>query len=613
MENDKIIVEIASYRDPELLNTINSAIIQADNPKRITFAVCLQSNDTDVLKVLKQMNNVRVKYMKEEDARGSCYARYLCQQLIEDEKYIYQVDSHMRFIKHWDTRMIEQLLSLNDPKASISFYPPHCKDDMLALPLDDETFDKPCAGGKMHTYGFTPDEKHFLKSGCNPTLYDLEKEPILKKNPFISAGNFFSFADIHREILHDYNMYFYGDELPMAIRYFTNGWNNYCSTHCYVYHRYEKPDLKWPERPAKYKSEDVRFEELLNLDGKNKDMEGFGLGNVRTLKEFEEFAGIYFKDRIVTIAAETGIFDNPELKKKISLLKDRNHKEELFRERQEKIEVIIIDPFNNYKECINSLLYTATYKDNISVLLATKNKVSKNDKEKFHIKEILKIDNDFSYCDALSKLVDKLDDSYALIVDSAVRFIENWDKYNLNELKKCGKNSALTSWVWYKGKSKDEITGYFNILKKVESFYYSMPIYKYDESVNLEKRKTPYRDPLISDGLLFCHSSILKRVEIDPNLRYDEHLYLYSLRLYTNGIDVYYPTSSLFYRIKEQDELNIDEHHYGVVSSLSGINDYYSRQQEAGYKYDIGDERPLFDWYDALEYDISNNRDYELY
>ena len=35
----KILVEIASYKDPELLNTINSALVQADNPNRVYFSI----------------------------------------------------------------------------------------------------------------------------------------------------------------------------------------------------------------------------------------------------------------------------------------------------------------------------------------------------------------------------------------------------------------------------------------------------------------------------------------------------------------------------------------------------------------------------------------------
>ena len=609
---DKILIEIASYRDPELLNTINSAMIQADNKDRIYFAICLQSNDKEVLKKLKQMNNVRLSYMKEEDARGSCYARYLCQKLIEDEKYIYQIDSHMRFTKHWDTLMIKELESLNDPKTSISFYPPHCTEEMLKLPLDDPKFDNPAPGGTMHAYYFSKDEKHFIRCGCNTNRDSLDKEPVLKKNPLISAGNFFSYASIHKEVMHDPNMYFYGDEMPMAIRYYTYGWNNYCSTHSYIYHQYEKKDQKWPERPAKYKSEDKRFEELLNLDGKNFDMQEFGLGKVRTLKDFEEYSGINFKERTISMATEIGDFENQELKKKKSLIKDRVQKIEREINKQELIEVIIIDPFNNYRDCIKTILNKAVNKDNIKILLATNSKVSKKEQLELQIKKVIKINKEYSYCKVLNELTSYLDNSYVLITDSSVVFLDKWDEYNLKELKKCGKNSALTSWVWNKGEIDESITSYYNIIKDFNGFTNYMPNLKYNESIKLDSRKNPYKCPWISDGLLFTHSEVLKRVEVDQNLTYKEHQYIYSLRLWTNGIDIYYPTTSFFYRTRSDEELNQGEPHYGIISALAGLNNYYSRRIESGYTYDIGTNRPLSSWYDEIGFDYTKDKDYEI-
>ena len=608
-ESDKILVEIAAYRDPELLNTVKSAITQADNPKRVFFAICLQSDDIDVLKELKQMNNCRVTYMREKDARGSCYARYLCQKLIEDEKYIYQIDSHMRFVKHWDTKMIEQLESLNDPKASISFYPPHCTKEMMELPFDDEKFDNPCEGGIMCSNGFNKDGSHFMKCNCNAAKLELDKEPALTKNPFISAGNFFAYADIHREVIHDPNMYFYGDELPMAIKYYTHGWNNYNSTICYVYHQYERPDIKWAQKPANYKNEDVRFDELLNLDGQNKDMEQYGLGTVRTLKDFEEFSGLNFRNRTVSMATEQGVYDDQEMKGKTSYLKDRQQQIEKECVREENIEVILIDPYGKYKDSIKNIKETS--KNKVHFIVATTKEISSY-KDK-HIKKLININEDFSYTEVLHELVTYLDDtSYTVVVDSSVIFIEGWDKFYLSDCKKCGPKSILTAWIWYKEDPK-EIAAYYNTVKVFDRFEEYMPVLKYNSDIKFSDTAYPHKTPWISDGFIFCKSSTLKRVEIDPTLRYDEHQYLYSLRLFTNGIDIYYPTTSFFIRTKDQNKFNKGDYHKGIISALAGLNNYYSKRVEKGYKYDIGNERPLFDWYKEIGFDFTKDKDYEVY
>lgn len=614
-ENEKIVIEIAAYRDPEVINTVNSAIIQADNPDRLSFAICLQSDDLSLLDKLKKIKNCRIIYLKEEEARGSCYARYLCQSLIEDEKYIYQVDSHMRFVKHWDTKMIEQLLSLNDPKACISFYPPDCSREMMLLPFNDPVFDKPCDGGSMYTTGFGPNGSHFLSCNCNPNDVDLKGKPVLKKDPFISAGNFFSFADIHRQILHDPNMYFYGDELAMGLRYYTHGWNNYYSSHSYIYHKYNRVDIKWPKRPDNYSSEDKRFDELLNLDGKNVDMGEFSLGKERTVEEFEEFAGVNFRERTVSMGSEMGIFDDPKLKKQISLIKDRIYHREKYQAQIEDIDVIVIDLLGDYKDCIKNCLDKATYKDNIHFLVATtkKDKLTKEKQNELHIKKLISMKKNFSYCEALSKLVKDLGDSYAVIVDVGVKFLSGWDKYNLAEIKKCGENAALTSWVWRKTDSNSEFQdSYYNVLKVLEGFEYYLPVFKYDESIDFGTLKSPYKTPWISDGLLFCHSKLLKEIEVDPKLGYSEHQYIYSLRIWTNGIDLYYPTTSFFYRVLDQEYLDVVEPNYGIITALVGYNTYASRKIKAGYKYDIGNKRPLWGWYKEIGYDYNTDPAYEI-
>ncbi len=613
--NEKILIEIAAYRDPQLLYTVHSALIQADNPERVSFSICYQSDNLEDLEELQKIKNCRIKYLKESEARGSCYARYLCQQMIEDEDYIYQIDSHMRFIKHWDTKMIELLLSINDKKASISFYPPNCTKDMMKLPLNDPIFDKPTSGGTMYIIGFVENESHFTSSNCIPDVIDENTEVIFKQNPLISAGNFFSFADIHREVIHDPNMYFYGDELPMALRYYTYGWNNYCCNYSYIYHEYDRLDRKWPSRPPGYHCEDQRFNELLDLDHKKYDMGKYGLGRVRTIKDFEDYVGLDFSKRIVYMSAERGIFDDPKLKKQISYVKDRRYKEEQIINKKENVTVIILDPDGEYEKCLKSSLEKATYKENISFLIATTNtnQVSTEELNKNHIKQIIHIKDNFSYCKELSKLTEFLDDCYVAIVDSAVVFLSGWDKYNCTEIKKCGSNVAFTDWVWYNSNTGNDTPPYFNLAKTFDRFECGKPILKYDEENKFSERKTPYKNPWISDGFLFCHSRVLKKVKVDPNLSYDEHNYMYSVRLWTNGIDLYYPITSFFYRTKDQSYLNSGENNYGVINALVGYNTFESKKIKPGYKYKPGKERPLWRWYEEIGFDYTKDKAYEIY
>lgn len=52
---------------------------------------------------------IRLLHLKADEARGPCWARYLAQLLWEGEELYLQLDSHMRFVPHWDTHMRDQL------------------------------------------------------------------------------------------------------------------------------------------------------------------------------------------------------------------------------------------------------------------------------------------------------------------------------------------------------------------------------------------------------------------------------------------------------------------------------------------------------------------------
>lgn len=605
----KILVEIAAYKDSELLNTINSALIQADNPDRIYFSICYQSDDLDTLEKLKKIKNCKIKYLKASEAKGSCYARYLCQKMIDDEDYIFQIDAHMRFVKHWDNKMIEELLSLNDPKACISFYPPSCTEEMMTLPFDDKIFDNPGPGGVMYTTDFRPNS--LMNSNCSYTTTESNNEAPAK-NPFISAGNFFSFSQIHKDILHDPEMYFYGDEMPMAVRYYTHGWNNYTNNKSYVYHQYCRPNQEFPIVRNSDKNEILRFRRLINIDNENYDMKEFGLGKERTIKQFEEFSGLDYSNRIIYLDAELGRFNKPKMDKKISFIRKQKIEEDKYINKSENIEVIIIDIKNNIKECIKSLNSTKSNINNISYIIGTTSnkKIDKKYITDNNIKDIEYFEKDTHYSKILTTLIPKLGDSYTMIIDSSVRSLNDWDRYSCETIKICGTKSALTNWVWRINEDTniEEFTPYNNVIKELDVFYYYVPVYKYNTEIKLEERKNPYKTPFISDGFLFIKSKDIKKLKIDPELNYEEQKYILSVNLFTNGISIYYPLSSYFIRTDDESNLNTEDRHLDVLSGLLGINNFYSKSLSNEYKYTLGSERTLWEWYEYIGIDPTDEK-----
>lgn len=607
-ETDTILVEIASYKDSELLNTVNSALIQADNPTRIHFAICYQDDDKTIYEKLLKYKNCKIKYLSEKEAKGSCFARLLCQKMLDDEKYIYQIDSHMRFIKHWDTKMIEQLLSLNDKKAIISFYPPHCDEQMMSCNFDDKCFDEPQSGGVNYADSFGSLDSYFLT--CKSVPIDDNDDRAYKKVAFISAGNFFAFSDAHREILHDPNMYFYGDELPMAIRLFTYGWNIYSSGKSYIYHQYKRKNQSFPEIKDGMLIEEERFQQLLGLNQKEPDLGIYGLGTTRTLKDYEKFSGINFKKKIIHINAELGDFENENYKNKISYIQNKEKKLLKIVSNPKIIEVLIVDIYGDFTECIKSALNSSESKEKVSFIIGTTSKISlsKDECENHHIKSITYFNSNTNYSEILSIISKKIGNGFVIIIDSSVRFLKGWDKYSSKMINYCGKNGAITNWVWDANNSIQTFEPYYNTIKVIDGYDNYLPTIIYDESIDLSKKKTPYQTYLISNGFLFCDSSVIKKIPFDPKLTYNEQIYVYSVRLWTYGINLYYPSVSHFIRIRLEDTLNSDCSNLDILCGLLGINNDYAKNLEKDYKFGLGKSRPLWLYYETIgmNYDVQN-------
>ena len=111
----KIFVQIASYRDPQLVHTIKNMIENAKKPKNLRFGIARQFHPDDKFDDLseydkdKRFKIINIPY---EESKGVCWARNLTQQLYDNEEYTLQIDSHMRFAPNWDDEMIKMIKQL---------------------------------------------------------------------------------------------------------------------------------------------------------------------------------------------------------------------------------------------------------------------------------------------------------------------------------------------------------------------------------------------------------------------------------------------------------------------------------------------------------------------
>jgi hypothetical protein len=125
-KTDIIFIQIAGYRDPQLLLTLKSLIDNAKNPKSLRFGIAWQHHPDDTWDNLDEYKNdprFKIIDIDYKDSEGVCWARNLVQNLYQGETYTLQIDSHTRSESDWDIKLLNLYKNLNNPKAIISTYP----------------------------------------------------------------------------------------------------------------------------------------------------------------------------------------------------------------------------------------------------------------------------------------------------------------------------------------------------------------------------------------------------------------------------------------------------------------------------------------------------------
>ena len=98
----KIFIQIAAYRDPELLKTLRDCIDKAAKPKNLVFSLCWQHDENESLEEFAHDKRFKVIDVDYRKSQGVCWARNLLQKQYDGEEFRLQLDSHHRFVKNWE-------------------------------------------------------------------------------------------------------------------------------------------------------------------------------------------------------------------------------------------------------------------------------------------------------------------------------------------------------------------------------------------------------------------------------------------------------------------------------------------------------------------------------
>ena len=107
---ETILVHLPAYREPELIPTIKDALKQAKHPERVHFGICRQFDERDDFDNVDEFRDdprFKIFDMPAVESKGLPYARAIInEQLLTDEDFVLQLDSHHRFAKNWDKTLI---------------------------------------------------------------------------------------------------------------------------------------------------------------------------------------------------------------------------------------------------------------------------------------------------------------------------------------------------------------------------------------------------------------------------------------------------------------------------------------------------------------------------
>ena len=295
-----IFVSVPSYRDKECPETVYNLFENAKYPSRLRLGIFQQNSSDDIDCELRycsldkncRNNQITIKRVDYKDAKGPTHARVKILDMIQDEDFFLSIDSHTRFAKNWDEKLLDQWGKCKNKKAILTTYP---------RPYEPEKHDNHKSGLKKIP--------HLCKTWFDKNMprgkaiyVDRQDAPILTS--LYSANFAFMPMSAMKEAPldpHTPNL-FSGEEFYVAARFWTHGYDFYTPQKDIIYHFYsrdEEPKF-WEEVPN-YKEQRERSENRIRKQfgisyDSNKiydeNLDKYEMGNKRTFKQYLDFSKV---------------------------------------------------------------------------------------------------------------------------------------------------------------------------------------------------------------------------------------------------------------------------------------------------------------------------------
>jgi hypothetical protein len=293
-----IFVQIAAYRDFEVTPTILDAIKQSTGNHTINFGVHTVYVDEAEINV-PDLPNVKHAESKAPENIGLGIGRALAHQFYDGEDYYLQCDSHSRFVNGWDEIAINSILDYQIQgmlKPLITMYPAnYWYPSLNATYVDKDNIEN----NNLTEISFYENPNQFkeIKIPTQTAISLKDKNQLIKS---VSGGSIFTvdgFLPFNTEIA------FYGEEIWLAARAFTHGFDIVVPKKQYIYHLYydhtkpaeiNKRKLLWADFPNEFTELDKISKALIYKTFTEGTTGEFLLGTERTILEYGLYAGLDF-------------------------------------------------------------------------------------------------------------------------------------------------------------------------------------------------------------------------------------------------------------------------------------------------------------------------------
>jgi hypothetical protein len=279
----RIFVQIPAYRDPELGPTLRDLFAKALRPEALRVAVLWQRAPEESLPAgLLARPGLEVVDVPHTQSRGCNWARHQLQQLWRGEAYTLILDSHHRFVRHWDQRLIDAhdaLVARGIGKPIVTAYLP---------PYEPQGDARRRARTPLKIYPFERADGLLLRLIGRPILgWRTKTAPV--PGEFVSLHCLFATGDFNREIPFDPHCYFFGDEVGTSLRAFTAGWDIFHPHRVIGWHCYDRGyrPTHWDDHASWSDLEKASLARLRKLLS-GRSVDGYGAGEARSLREFED-------------------------------------------------------------------------------------------------------------------------------------------------------------------------------------------------------------------------------------------------------------------------------------------------------------------------------------